>query len=41
MTDKFEQLAEAKSLEGATIPDGTVYNPETFKESLGEQELPE
>jgi hypothetical protein len=35
-----EQLEQTKSLEGATMPDGTVYNPETFNESLEEQEPP-
>ena len=35
------QLDEAASLEDATMPDGTVYNPETFKDSLEEQEPPE
>lgn len=34
----YDQLSEAKTLEGATMPDGTIYNPETFKESLEEQE---
>ena len=33
---KPEQLAKAESLEGAIMPDGTVYNPETFKDSLEE-----
>jgi uncharacterized protein YjbI with pentapeptide repeats len=37
----FEQLAQAETLEGAIMPDGTVYNPETFNESQEEQEPPE
>jgi len=33
----LSQLAKAKSLEGATMPDGMVYNPETFRKRLEEQ----